>query len=117
MPDEVNVDEQLFNKMLDFILDLNEETLTEEQLNTIISIIEEIDIDEDSLDEKRRAKRTKQDKRIYARQYRKKNRQKIKMKRKKFQRSAEGKRRKRVKKRMAQSNKSPTGRRKVTYHK
>ncbi len=114
-PKEVDLDEQLFNKMMDFIVDLDENQLTEDQLNKIISILDDIDF-KDEVSEIKRAKRTPMQKRLYARKYRKKNRQKIKMRRKKFLRSAEGKKRARLAKRMAKAHRTPTGRRKIKYH-
>jgi hypothetical protein len=116
-PDQkIDLDEQLFNKMMDFIIELDENQLTEDQLDKVVDIIDNIDFEEE-ITEIRRAKKTSIQKKIYARKYRKKNRQKIKMKKKKFQRSAEGKKRKRLAQRMAKTHKTPTGRKKVQYHK
>jgi len=115
-PEKVDLDEQLFNKMMDFIIELDENQLTEEQLDKVVDIIDNIDFEEE-ITELRRAKKTTMQKKLYARKYRKKNRQKIKMKKKKFQRSAEGKKRKRLAQRMSKAHKTPTGRRKVQYHK
>jgi len=112
---KIDLDEQLFNKMMDFIIELDENQLTEDQINRVVDILDSIDFEEE-LTEIKRAKRTPMQKKLYARKYRKKNRQKIKMKRKKFKRSAEGKKRSRLAKRLAKTNKTPTGRRKVKYH-
>lgn len=111
---QIDLDEKLFNKMMDFIMNLDENQLSEDQLSEVVDILNDIDFDEVS--ELKKAKRTPQQKKIYARKYRLKNRQKIKIKKKKFQRSAEGKKRARLTKQFARSNKTATGRRKVSYH-
>jgi len=111
----VDLDESLFNKMMDFIIELDENELTEDQITKVVDILSDIEFEED-VSELKRTKRTNIQKKQYARKYRKANRNKIKMKKKKFQRSAEGKKRKRLAKRMAKSKKTPTGRRKVKYN-
>lgn len=111
----IDLDESLFNKMMDFIIELDENILSEDQVSKVIDILNDIDFEED-VSELKRTKRTAVQKKLYARKYRKKNRMKIKKKKKKFQRSAEGKKRKRLAKQMAKSNRSPTGRRKVKYN-
>lgn len=122
-------DEELFEEMADFIIALEPDQLSEEQIEKILDILEELEIDshiqdfedededEDELDEKRLAKRTKVKDRLKARKYYKRYKSKIKKKKKRFMRSATGKLRKKKSERMAKSGRTATGRKKVKYRK
>lgn len=120
-------DDEIFEAMADFITSLDPEQLSEDQIETVLDILEEIevephihDVEDDDLDkgisEKRLAGRTKVKKRIQAKKYYKRNRSKIKKRIKKFKRSAAGKARKRKATRMAKAGRTATGRKKVRYH-
>jgi len=113
-----NMDEDLFDRMLDFIVELDPETLTDEQLDEVNIILNDLDVgdeDEEDVSEVKFAKRTAPQRRRKAKQYYRKNKSKIRRRKKVFQKSAVGRRRKKLKARMAKQNKSPTGRRKVRH--
>ena len=135
--DEEEMHDDLFDLMADFILELDEETLTDEQQDIYGEILDDLgydeddiddafdtdDVDEDELDddldnidELRMAHRTSAKDRMKSKAYLRKNKQKVKRKRKKFKKSAAGKRREVKKKKMAGRNKTATGRKKVKYH-
>jgi len=112
--DEITNDKEIFSRLMELTLSLEPEQLNDDQINQMVSILEDMDFEEE-VDEIK-AKRSTQKERQYYKQYARKNRIKIKLKREKFKKSAEGKRREVLKKRLAKSNKTPTGRKKVTYH-
>ena len=129
--DEDEMQNDLFDKMADFILELDEELLTDEQQDVYGEILEDLGYDEDDLDddeddfddddldnidEIRMAHRTSAKDRMKSKAYLRKNNQKVKRKKKKFKKSAAGKRRLIKKKKMAGRNKTATGRKKVRYH-
>jgi hypothetical protein len=109
-------DEDLFNRMADFITELDPETLTDEQLESITSIIEDLEIDVDDIEEAKMAKKTLASKKTYGRMYYHKNKARVMRQKKKIQKSAEGRKRERAKERMRSGNKTPTGRTLKKYH-
>ena len=114
---DVKYDEELFERLLNFIIELDPEQLGDEQLDTVESILDELEMfGEDGVSEIRLSKRSSAEKRRKSRQFYRRNRQKIKIRRKKFKRSAAGRKRKRLTKMKAKSGKTATGRRKVRYH-
>lgn len=114
----ISFDENLFERALNFIVNLDPEILDYDELmeaEEILSNLETLD-EEIGVDEVKIAKKSSVEKKRLSRQYYRKNRQKVKLKRKKFTKSAEGKKRLRKKGVMARSGKTATGRRKVRYH-
>ena len=112
-------DEELFNRMADFITDLDPDVLTDEQLDMAIGILDDIEvlIDDDSIEEAaRKAKSSLASKKTYGRQWYRKNKTKVKTQKKKMQKSAEGRKREKAEGRMKKGNKTPTGRPIRTYH-
>lgn len=107
-------DEELFNRMADFITDIDPDILTDEQLETAIGILDDIEIlidDGDAVEEAaKRAKKTLASKKTYGRQWYAKNKTKVKKQKEKMQKSAEGRKRQRKKGTMLKGNKTPTGR-------
>lgn len=109
-------DEELFDRMADFITDLDPDTLTDEQLDNAIKIMDDLEIlmddPEDELTEVRakRAKRDLPSKKTYGRQWYRKNKQKVKIRKRKMMKSAEGRKRERAEPRLKKSGKTPTGR-------
>ena len=108
-------DEELFNRMADFITDLDPDILTDEQLDMAIGILDDLEILVDDGDEAveeaaKRAKKTLASKKTYGRQWYRKNKTKVKSTKAKMQKSAEGRKRNRAKARMLRGNKTPTGR-------
>ena len=114
---DVQYDEELFERLLNFVIELEPEQLDDEQLYTIESILDELEMfGEDGVSEVRRSKRSSPEKRRKSRQFYRRNKQKIKIRRRKFKLSAAGRKKKRLTKMMAKSGKTSTGRRKVRYH-
>jgi hypothetical protein len=107
-PDE---DTEMMDKMMDFIMNLDTEKLSEDQIEEITGIID--DIADNDMDEAFSAKKVKirpSDKRKRRMAYRRKRAQ-IKMKAKKFRRTTKYKRWTRMKKRKATSGKTARGKR------
>jgi hypothetical protein len=101
----------MMDKMMDFIMNLNTESLSEDQIDEVTGIID--DIADDDMDEAFSAKKVKirpSDKRKRRMAYRRKRAQ-IKMKAKKFRRTTKYKRWTRMKKRKATSGKTARGKR------
>ncbi len=110
-------DELLFNKLADFIVNLDPDKLTLEQVNKIINMIEGWEVDD--LQEIRRpklSKKTPADKNQYSKKWYRTNKQSIKRRKKKFRRSSEGRKRLLKKDKLAKIGRTATGRRKVRYH-
>jgi len=104
-------DAVLLDKMVEFIINLNSENLTEEQIDELTDIIDEIADDE--LEEAFSAKKVKikaSDKRARRMEYRK-HRAAIKLKAKKFRRTTKYKQWNRMKKRKMSSGKTARGKR------
>lgn len=109
-----NLDEELFNQITDFIMNLEPESLKYNQLVEIINILNEI---EDNINESvnpKLANRSTQGKNQYGKKWYKKNKNRIKKNKEKFKRSAEGKKEKEMKDK--KNYKTPTGRTKSLYH-
>ena len=81
----VDLDEQLFDDMVDFIVSLKPEQLTDEQLEDVQSIIDKFEFEERT-DEVRLLRKTTRADRKKAKIYRRKNKAKIKRWRKKNKR-------------------------------
>ena len=109
-------DDIIFDRLMNFIMELDPEILSDEQLEEISDILDKIEMHGEEVSELRRAKRSGAEKKRISRQFYRRNKQNIRKKRAKFKKSAEGRKRKRVKTRMAKSNKTPLGRRKITYN-
>lgn len=111
-------DDELFEKMADFIISLDDEPLSDDAFEEMEDILEELDYEDDGeeIDELRMSKRTPSSKRMQAKRYARTHRTKIKRRKQKLSRSAEGKRRKRLTTRLAKAGRTATGRRKIRYH-
>jgi len=117
---EPNFDEEIYDRMWEFITSLDPEQLTDDQADNVISIIEDIELeygneeeDEDDVGEAVRAKRVRISpaaRRQRRQQYRK---SKAKMKRnvKQYRRSARGRQMAKKSKRMKKMGKTATGKR------
>jgi ATPase subunit of ABC transporter with duplicated ATPase domains len=119
-------DSDLFERMVEFITSLEPDELSDDQLEEVLDILDDLEIkgqiydyedDFEEIDEvRKRVKRTKQPDRMSARRYYKRNRAKIKKRKKRFQKSAKGRLRKAKAKRLAKTGRTPTGRKKTSYH-
>ena len=121
--EEEDIKQELFNRLASFILELEPDSLSDNQLDEVVEILDHLEF-EDELEEQQKtqrrpklAKKSDTKKKQYSRQYTRKNRALIKRKKLKFKRSGEGRKRGLLKKRMAKKFKTPTGRIKVRYHK
>lgn len=109
--DDFSGDADIMNRMYEFIVSLDSETMTEDQIEEATAIIDAI-ADED-MSEAISAKKVKISpaaKRQRRLEYRK-NRAQLKMKAKRFRRTTKFKKYTRVKKRKARSGKTTTGKR------
>lgn len=120
IPDISNIDMEfddiIFDRLMNFIMELDPDILSDEQLEEISDILDNIEMHGEEVSELRRAKRSAPEKKRISRQFYRRNRQNIRKKRAKFKKSADGRKRKRVKTRMAKAGKTPLGRRKITYN-
>ena len=112
--------QELFDRVANFILQLEPDSLSDDQLDEVVDILDQLEFD-DELEEQldrplKLAKRSSIKKRQRSRQYTRSNRGKIKRKRVQFKRSTEGRKRKLLKKRMELRFKTPTGQKKKRYH-
>jgi len=123
-------DDQIFDRMFEFIISLDPEQLSEGQAETIMNIIEdvemefdgvdedgieEVDEDEDDLDEApKRVKRNRSAARKRAKSYRR-NKSTRKRAAKKYRKSSRGKQMAKKSKRMAKRGKTASGKRKRTF--
>lgn len=111
------IDEKLFDRMANFIINLEPANLDDNQVQEVINIID--DIEDDDLIEVRTpklAKRTLATKNQYSKKWYRKNRNKIKRRKAKLARSSQGRKRMKAKVRLARQGKTATGRKKVRYH-
>ncbi len=118
---ELDDKQEIFDRTVDFIIDLHPDSLSDEQLEEVMEILDLLEFE--PMDEqenkskykgpyKRRPKltdKTPMKKLQYARKYRRRNPAKIKKKRIQLQRSGEGRKRKRMKPLLAKRFKTPTG--------
>lgn len=122
--ESIKINDDLFERMADFIIELDPDSLSDNQLQEVMDIIDDMEVisnteddeDEDIVDEVRLAKRTSAQSRLKAKSYYRKNKSKIKIKKKKFKKSAAGKARARKTKIMGASGRTATGRKKTQYH-
>lgn len=119
--EEEDIKQELFNRLASFILELEPDSLSDDQLDEVVNILDQLEFDDEVEEQQKRrprlAKKSDIKKRQYSRQYTRKNRSLIRRTRLKFKRSGEGRKRGLLKKRMALKRKTPTGRMKVRYHK
>jgi hypothetical protein len=80
---DVDLDEEIFNKMVDLIITLDPETLSEPQLEMVMEIIELFEPSDEDIEEARFLKKTTRKQRKQAKIYRRRNRTKIKQYRRK----------------------------------
>jgi hypothetical protein len=109
-------DEEVFNKMANFITELDPEILSDEQLETITDIINNLEVDVTDMDEAKMAKKSLASKKTYGRLYYHKNKLRVQKQKKKIQKSVEGRKRERAEERLKKGNKTPTGRPVRKYH-
>jgi hypothetical protein len=117
---DYNFDEDLFSKMANFIVNLDPDSLSDEQLDFVIDFINDLEVQTgeeiQEVSNPRMAKITNPTKNAASKKWYRQNRLHVKKRKKKFYRSAEGRKRLKKKERMERMGKTATGRRKVRYH-
>jgi hypothetical protein len=119
---EFSFDELVFNKMANFIINLDPDSLNDNQLQEIIDMIEKLEVefdDDEGIEEVKTpkfAKRTAANKNQYSKKWYRTNKNSIKRRKAKMSRSSQGRKRVKMKERLAKIGKTATGRRKVRYH-
>ena len=112
---EFTFDEKMFSKMANFIINLEPDKLSDDQIQEVINMIESFEVE--SIDEKRRlAKKSTLNKNQYSKKWYRSNKTEIKNRKEKFARSSEGRKRGKVKGRMSRAGRTATGRGKVEYN-
>lgn len=112
-------EERLFVRMAEFIVGLEPDDLSDEDLATALNIIEDLGdfLDMDDIEEARKMSgKASATKKSYARKWYRTSKHKIKSRKNKFYRSAEGRKRLRTKEKKARIGRTPTGKKKVRYH-
>ena len=104
------VDLDLVEKMLDLIIDINDEFLSEDQKIELSELIDELCMPIDEAVAAKKVKIKMSDRLARRRKYRK-NKARLKMKAKKFRRTSKFKKWKKISKRKAKSGKTATGKR------
>ncbi len=108
---------EMFDRMADFITGLEPDNLTDDQLQKVMEIINDLQVEDDETDEidmqevvTVKADPSSHQEKSYARKYYEKNQLKIRKKAKILKRSSEGRKRRRMKPINLKKNKSRTGR-------
>lgn len=117
---EFTFDEKLFNRMANFIINLDPDRLSDGQLEEIINMIDNLEVDLDELQETektRLANKSTLAKNQYSKKWYRANKTEIQRRKEKFKRSSEGRKRARLKSKNARINRTATGRGKVQYNK
>jgi hypothetical protein len=115
---EFTFDEKLFNKMANFIINLDPDKLSNAQLEGVINMIDGLEIEVDNIQEREgHAKKSTLSKNQYSKKWYSANKTEIKRRKQKFKRSAEGRKRMKHKQINARRGKTATGRNKVQYNK
>ena len=110
-------DENLFDKMANFIINLDPDNLSDQQLEEVLKMIDNLEIEAGELQEKiRLAKKTKLSKNQYSKKWYRANKTEIKRRKEQFKRSGEGRKRASKRTKNAERGKTATGRRKVKYN-
>jgi hypothetical protein len=116
---DFSFDEEMFDKMANFIINLDPDKLNDNQVEAVIKMIEDLEPEVEEIEELRKpklAKRTPATKNQYSKKWYRKNRTHVKRRKKKFRRSAEGRKRANKREILARQGRTPTGRKKVRYH-
>lgn len=109
-------EERLFVRMAEFIVGLEPNDLNDDDLETALNIIEDLDefFKEEVKEERPMAGKASAEKKSYARKWYRLSKNRIKKRKEKFNRSAEG--RKRLNKKEKNKNRTPTGKRRERYN-
>jgi len=107
--------ELVFEKMADFVTNIDPRYLNEAQRTKLLNIIEKIEEDEE-LDEEIKAQRSTSMKKQYASKYYTANKNRLKNQKQSLKTSVEGNTRKVMGPIYAKSDRTPTGKKKLSYN-
>lgn len=119
---DVEKDNDIFERMVDFLIGLDPDQLDEQQLEMLVNILEDMEITYDGLEDVEEAtvrakrKRTKPSEKRERRRYYRQHRAQIKRKVKRYKKSAKGRRMKKLAKRMSKRGKTATGKRRTKFY-
>ncbi len=116
---DYSFDEEMFDRMANFIVNLDPDKLNDDQLEKVINMIEDLEPEVEEIEELRKpklAQRTPATKNQYSKKWYRKNRTHVKRRKAKFRRSSEGRKRANKRERLSRQGRTPTGRKKVRYH-
>lgn len=114
---DYNFDDKLFDRMANFIINLEPESLSDDQLGEVINMIDSLEVDVDDIQEGRMlAQKSKLSKNQYSKKWYRKNRSRIKDRKKRFKKNAEGRKMKRMKEIRGRSGRTSTNRKKLQYN-
>ncbi|HUS49761.1 MAG TPA: hypothetical protein VMZ91_06325 [Candidatus Paceibacterota bacterium] len=109
-------DEDLFGRMINFIMELEPDSLTTEQLNIVMSIIEDIESQDDMEESILKSKKSTMSHNRYSKKYYSLNKTKVNNKKDQVKKSLDGKEKERKEEIMKKSNRTPTGKKKTRYN-
>ena len=109
-------DEDIFSRMFDFIMNIEPDSLTTEQLNTVMSIIEDMESQDEMGESILKSKKAKMSHNRYSKKYYSLNKNKVNSKKAQIKKSLEGKTKENKEKVMGKSDRTITGRKKTRYN-
>ena len=118
-PVETDDGQEIFDRVVDFIMNLHPDSLTDNQLEEVMDILDNLSPGGDLEEQERTyrlANKSPMKKRQLSRKYNRQNNVEIKKRRVKLSRSLDGRKRKKLKKPMGKRGLTPGGREKVRYH-
>lgn len=113
---EIKSDEKIFAEMANFLISIEPDQLTDDQLQKMVEIFTNMESEADQIEEEIKAGKETKTKKMYAASYYRGKKQTIKKKKVELKRSLKGKTRERMEPIMLRGRKTPTGRHKVTYN-
>jgi len=110
------VDEDVFSKMANLIMNLDPDSLTTEQLDTVMNIIEDMEAQDDLEESLLKSKKSKMSHNRYSKKYYSLNKTKVNNKKAQVKKSLDGKVKEKKKGIMGKSNRTASGRKKTRYN-
>jgi hypothetical protein len=111
-----NMDENIFGRMANLIMNLDPETLSTEQLGIVMSIIEDMEAQDDLEESMLKSKKSTMSHNRYSKTYYSLNKTKINNKKAQVKKSLDGKEKEQKEEIMKKSNRTPTGKKKTRYN-
>lgn len=112
-------DEDIFNRLANFVVNLTPENLEGNQIEDIINIIDDMESELDDVKEEVHpgmARKSTVGKNSSSKKWYRENKGRVKSKKKEFKRSAEGRKRDKNKDRLEKQGRNPSGERKLRYN-